>query len=149
MHFKWKRDSIRLYEVIFLILIPNGHIKYKMLSIDTISWHTKLSQTSYVFWYAGRDNSFETIDLKYVNFTNPWSPNHFIVQSKLHRTEHKTERSAAFRFGKKFPRYVHFYNPSEKNKWGHQKGYRIQFNSHAHSVLPKGWREEVGISWSR
>lgn len=98
---------------------------------------------------TGRENSFETLDLKFVNFTNPWSPKHFIVQSKLHRTEHRTERSAAFRFGKKFPRYVHFYNPNKKNKWGHQKGYRIQFNSHAHSVLPRGWREENGISWSR
>ncbi|CAB1341176.1 unnamed protein product [Coregonus sp. 'balchen'] len=56
----------------------------------------------------------------------------------LVKTQHQTERSAAFRFGKKFPRYMHFYN-----KWGHQKGY------HANSVLPRGWREENGISWSR
>lgn len=102
-----------------------------------------------VFSFTGRENSFETMELKYVNFTNPWSPKNFIVQSKLHRTEHKTERSAAFRFGKKLPRYLHFYNPNEKSKWGHQKGYRIQYNSHAHSVLPKGWKEENGISWAR
>lgn len=98
---------------------------------------------------TGRDNSFESIDLKYVNFTNPWSPGHSIVQSKLHRTQHETERSAAFRFGKKFPKYLHFYNPNQKNKWGHKKGYRIQYNSHANSVLPRGWREENGITWSR
>ncbi|XP_054893809.1 amiloride-sensitive amine oxidase [copper-containing] [Poeciliopsis prolifica] len=129
---------------------PNGlHYGTKVYDYVLGNLHTHLIHYKVDLDIVGRDNSFETIDLKYVNFTNPWSPNHFIVQSKLHRTEHKTERSAAFRFGKKFPRYVHFYNPSEKNKWGHQKGYRIQFNSHAHSVLPKGWREEVGISWSR
>uniref|UniRef100_A0A096MAG7 Amine oxidase n=1 Tax=Poecilia formosa TaxID=48698 RepID=A0A096MAG7_POEFO len=129
---------------------PNGlHYGTKVYDYVLGNLHTHLIHYKVDLDIVGRDNSFETIDLKYVNFTNPWSPNNFIVQSKLHRTEHKTERSAAFRFGKKFPRYVHFYNPSEKNKWGHQKGYRIQFNSHAHSVLPKGWREEVGISWSR
>ncbi|XP_043960230.1 amiloride-sensitive amine oxidase [copper-containing] [Gambusia affinis] len=129
---------------------PNGlHYGTKVYDYVLGNLHTHLIHYKVDLDIVGQDNSFETIDLNYVNFTNPWSPNHFIVQSKLHRTEHKTERSAAFRFGKKFPRYVHFYNPSEKNKWGHQKGYRIQFNSHAHSVLPKGWREEVGISWSR
>ncbi|KAF4087856.1 hypothetical protein AMELA_G00076090 [Ameiurus melas] len=111
--------------------------------------HTHLIHYKVDLDIAGRDNSFESINLKYVNFTNPWSSQHTIKQSILSRTQHETERSAAFRFGKKFPRYVHFYNPNQKNKWGHQRGYRIQFNSHAHSVLPRGWREENGIPWSR
>ncbi|XP_026858802.2 amiloride-sensitive amine oxidase [copper-containing] [Electrophorus electricus] len=111
--------------------------------------HTHLVHYKVDLDIAGRGNSFESVELKYVNFTNPWSPSHTIKQSMLHRTQHVTERSAAFRFGKKFPRYLHFYNPNEKNKWGHQKGYRIQFNSHANSVLPRGWREENGIPWSR
>ncbi|KAM9712696.1 diamine oxidase [copper-containing] [Menidia menidia] len=129
---------------------PNGlHYGSKVYDHVLGNLHTHLIHYKVDLDIDGRENSFESIDLKYVNFTNPWSPKHFIVQSKLHKTQHKTERSAAFRFGKKFPRYVHFYNPNEKNKWGHQKGYRIQFNSHAHSVLPKGWREENGISWSR
>ncbi|XP_072536066.1 diamine oxidase [copper-containing] [Salminus brasiliensis] len=111
--------------------------------------HTHLIHYKVDLDIAGRDNSFESIELKYVNFTNPWSSKHTIKQSILYKTQHETERSAAFRFGKKFPRYLHFYNPNQRNKWGHQKGYRIQFNSHAHSVLPRGWREENGISWSR
>ncbi|CAL8311266.1 unnamed protein product [Merluccius merluccius] len=65
-----------------------------------------------IAFYSGRENSFESIDLKYVNFTNPWNPNDTIVQSKLHKTQHTTERSAAFQFGKKMPRYFHFYNPN-------------------------------------
>ncbi|KAK3550982.1 hypothetical protein QTP70_011457 [Hemibagrus guttatus] len=111
--------------------------------------HTHLVHYKVDLDIAGRDNSFESIDLKYVNFTNPWSSQHTIKQSTISRTQHETERSAAFRFGKKFPRYLHFYNPNQKNKWGHQRGYRIQFNSHAYSVLPRGWREENGIPWSR
>nr|AND62510.1 copper-containing amiloride-sensitive amine oxidase [Oryzias sinensis] len=129
---------------------PNGlHYGTKVYNYVLGNLHTHLIHYKVDLDIAGQKNSFETLNLKYVNFTNPWSPKNFIVQSKLHHTEHKTERSAAFRFGKKFPRYLHFYNPNEKNKWGHQKGYRIQFNSHAHSVLPKDWREEKGISWSR
>lgn len=89
------------------------------------------------------------MELKFVNVSNPWSPGHTIQQSILDKKQHETERSAAFRFGKKFPRYLHFYNPNQENRWGHKKGYRIQFNSHAQSVLPKGWKEEKGISWAR
>uniref|UniRef100_A0A8C6T0L2 Amine oxidase n=1 Tax=Neogobius melanostomus TaxID=47308 RepID=A0A8C6T0L2_9GOBI len=110
---------------------PNG-LNYgsKVFHYVLGNLHTHLIHFKVDLDIAGRENSFETIDLKYVNFTNPWSPKHFVVQSKLQRTEHKTERSA-------------------KNKWGHHKGYRIQYNSHAHTVLPRGWREENGISWAR
>ncbi|XP_029942692.1 LOW QUALITY PROTEIN: amiloride-sensitive amine oxidase [copper-containing]-like [Salarias fasciatus] len=129
---------------------PNGlHYGTKVYDYVLGNLHTHLIHYKVDLDLAGRENSVESMDLRFVNITNPWSPGHFVVQSKLHRTELKTERSAAFRFGRKFPRYVHFYNPSEKNKWGHSRGYRIQLNSHAHSVLPRGWREENGISWSR
>ncbi|XP_053715552.1 amiloride-sensitive amine oxidase [copper-containing] [Synchiropus splendidus] len=129
---------------------PNG-IQYGSKVYDYVlgNLHTHLIHYKVDLDIIGRDNSFQSMDLKYVNFTNPWSPEHFVVQSKMSWTEHKTERSAAFRFDKKFPRYVHFYNPNEKNKWGHQRGYRIQLNSHADSVLPRGWKEENGINWSR
>ncbi|CAL8292200.1 unnamed protein product [Lota lota] len=131
-------------------LTPNG-LNYgtKVYHHVLGNLHTHLIHYKVDLDISGRENSFESIDLKYVNFTNPWSPKDTIVQSKLHRTQHHTERSAAFRFGKKTPRYFHFYNPNEKNKWGHQKGYRIQFNSHAHSVLPRGVNEEKGVTWSR
>ncbi|XP_003979043.1 diamine oxidase [copper-containing] [Takifugu rubripes] len=111
--------------------------------------HTHLIHYKVDLDIAGQKNSFETVDVKFVNFTNPWSPADYIVQSKLHRTEHKTERSAAFHFGRKLPRHVLFNNPSKRNKWGHQRSYRIQYNSHANIVLPKRCKEENGISWSR
>ncbi|MBN3303035.1 AOC1 oxidase, partial [Amia calva] len=129
---------------------PEGlHYGNRVYSYVLGNMHTHLIHYKVDLDIAGRRNSFETLSLKYENITNPWSPGHVVVQSRLQRTQHRTERSAAFRFGKRFPRYLHFYNPEQKNKWGHQRGYRIQYNSHAHSVLPRGWQEENGISWSR
>ncbi|KAL2085360.1 hypothetical protein ACEWY4_018680 [Coilia grayii] len=129
---------------------PNG-LNYgtKVYSYVLGNLHTHLIHYKVDLDVAGRENNFESMKLKFVNVSNPWSPGHTIQQSFLSKTQHETERSAAFRFGKKFPRYLHFYNPKRENKWGHKRGYRIQFNSHAHSVLPKGWKEENGISWSR
>lgn len=129
---------------------PNG-LNYgtKVYSYVLGNLHTHLIHYKVDLDISGRNNSFESMDLKFVNVSNPWSPGHTIQQSLLTKTQHETERSAAFRFGKKFPRYMHFYNQNQENRWGHKKGYRIQFNSHAHSVLPKGWREESGITWSR
>ncbi|XP_041924141.1 amiloride-sensitive amine oxidase [copper-containing] [Alosa sapidissima] len=129
---------------------PNG-LNYgtKVYSYVLGNLHTHLIHYKVDLDIAGRENSFESMELKFVNVSNPWSPGHTIQQSLLAKKQHETERSAAFRFGKKFPRYLHFYNPKQENRWGHKKGYRIQFNSHAHSVLPKGWKEENGISWAR
>ncbi|KAJ8413274.1 hypothetical protein AAFF_G00092700 [Aldrovandia affinis] len=129
---------------------PEGlHYGTKVYNYVLGNLHTHLIHYKVDLDIAGRENSFETMDLGFHNFTNPWSPKHTIKQSRLIRTQHKTERDAAFRFGKRFPRYLHFYNPNKENKWGHKKGYRIQYNSHGHSVLPRGWMEENGISWSR
>ncbi|CAF98843.1 unnamed protein product, partial [Tetraodon nigroviridis] len=89
--------------------------------------HTHLIHYKVDLDIAGQNNSFETVDVKFVNFTNPWSPENSIVQPKLHSTEHKTERSAALRFGKKMPRHVLFSNPNKKNKWGHPRSYRIHY----------------------
>ncbi|XP_063780739.1 amiloride-sensitive amine oxidase [copper-containing]-like [Pseudophryne corroboree] len=111
--------------------------------------HTHLVHYKVDLDVAGTENSFETITLKYENISNPWSPGHFIVQSRMERTTRKSEMQACFRFGSPLPRYLMFRNPNKKNKWGHDRSYRIQYNSHAHSVLPRGWNEEKGISWSR
>ncbi|XP_069815378.1 diamine oxidase [copper-containing]-like [Dendropsophus ebraccatus] len=111
--------------------------------------HTHLIHYKVDIDVAGRENSFETINLKYENISNPWSPGHFIVQSRMEKTIRISEAKAAFRFGSPLPRYLMFLNPNKKNKWGHEKSYRIQYNSHAHSVLPRRWAEEKGVSWSR
>lgn len=98
---------------------------------------------------AGTGNSFETMDVRFENISNPWSPGARVVQPWLHRQPRRSERQAAFPFGKALPRYLLFYNPHRRNRWGHLRSYRIQHSSHAGRVLPRGWQEEKGISWGR
>lgn len=101
------------------------------------------------FLLAGTGNSFETMDIHFENISNPWSPGARVVQPWLHRQPCRSERQAAFPFGRPLPRYLLVTNPRQHNRWGHRRGYRIQLNSHANRVLPRGWQEEKGISWSR
>uniref|UniRef100_A0A8C5PIS0 Amine oxidase n=1 Tax=Leptobrachium leishanense TaxID=445787 RepID=A0A8C5PIS0_9ANUR len=111
--------------------------------------HTHLIHYKVDLDVAGAENSFQTLSLRYENISNPWSPGDYIVQSRLVHTQRSTEKQASFRFGLPLPRHLIFQNPNKKNKWGHPRSYRIQYNSHADSVLPRGWKEEPSISWSR
>ncbi|KAM9306064.1 diamine oxidase [copper-containing]-like [Gastrophryne carolinensis] len=111
--------------------------------------HTHLVNYKVDLDVAGAKNSFESVDLKLEKIPNPWSPGDFIVQSRMNRIPRTSERQAAFSFDSSLPRYLVFENPNKKNKWGHARSYRIQYNSHAHNVLPKGWGVEKGMSWSR
>ncbi|XP_049625365.1 amiloride-sensitive amine oxidase [copper-containing] [Suncus etruscus] len=97
---------------------------------------------------AGSKNSFQTLQMKLENVTNPWSPRHRLVQPKLERAQYIRERQAAFRFGQRLPKYLLFNSP-EKNRWGHQRSYRLQIHSMAEQVLPPGWQEERGVTWAR
>lgn len=97
---------------------------------------------------AGTKNSFQTLQMKLENITNPWSPEHWLVQPTLERTRHPSERQAAFRFGRRLPRYLLFSSPQE-NPWGHKRSYRLQIHSMADQVLPPGWQEEQAVTWAR
>lgn len=89
------------------------------------------------------------MDVRFENISNPWSPGARVVQPWLHRQPRRSERQAAFPFGTALPRYLLFYNPRRRNRWGHPRSYRIQHSSHAGPVLPRGWQEEKGVSWGR
>ncbi|XP_069502057.1 diamine oxidase [copper-containing] [Ambystoma mexicanum] len=128
-----------------------GGLQYGSKVYDYVlgNLHTHLIHYKVDLDIAGIENSFETMETKFENITNPWSPRHHIVQPKLHHTQRLTEREAAFPFGKPLPKYLMFYNPSKLNRWGQQRSYRIQLNSHADRVLPRGYEAEKGISWGR
>uniref|UniRef100_A0A8V5G4C9 Amine oxidase n=1 Tax=Melopsittacus undulatus TaxID=13146 RepID=A0A8V5G4C9_MELUD len=111
--------------------------------------HTHLVHYKVDLDIAGTGNSFETMDVRFENISNPWSPGARVVQPWLHRQPRHSERQAAFLFGTALPRYLLFYNPRRRNRWGHARSYRIQHSSHAGPVLPRGWREEEGVSWGR
>ncbi|XP_077021140.1 diamine oxidase [copper-containing] [Tamandua tetradactyla] len=97
---------------------------------------------------AGTKNSFQTLQMKPENITNPWSPRHHLVQPTLKQTQYLRERQAAFRFGQPLPKYLLFASPTE-NQWGHRRSYRVQIHSLADQMLPPGWQEEQAVTWAR
>ncbi|KAJ7322162.1 hypothetical protein JRQ81_018449 [Phrynocephalus forsythii] len=111
--------------------------------------HTHLVHYKVDLDVAGAGNSFETLEVAFENISLPWEPSYRLVQPHLEHQPRLRERQATFPFGKPLPRYLLFYNPGQKNRWGHQRSYRIQLASHADRVLPPNWKEEAGISWSR
>uniref|UniRef100_A0A2K5VMV2 Amine oxidase n=1 Tax=Macaca fascicularis TaxID=9541 RepID=A0A2K5VMV2_MACFA len=110
--------------------------------------HTHLVHYRVDLDVAGTKNSFQTLQMKLENITNPWSPRHRVVQPTLEQTRYSRERQAAFRFKRKLPRYLLFTSPQE-NPWGHKRSYRLQIHSMADQVLPPGWQEEQAITWAR
>ncbi|XP_036617584.1 amiloride-sensitive amine oxidase [copper-containing] [Trichosurus vulpecula] len=110
--------------------------------------HTHLVHYRVDLDVAGTKNGFETMGMKLENITNPWSPGHQVVQPILQKTPCHRERQAAFRFGRKLPKYLLFTSP-KKNPWGHSRSYRIQLHSMADQVLLPGWQEEQAVTWAR
>uniref|UniRef100_G1Q6A9 Amine oxidase n=2 Tax=Myotis lucifugus TaxID=59463 RepID=G1Q6A9_MYOLU len=110
--------------------------------------HTHLVHYRVDLDVAGTKNSFQTLGMKLENITNPWSPEHRLVQPTLEQTGYSREREAAFRFGQTLPKYLLFTSPKE-NRWGHQRSYRLQIHSMAEQVLPPGWEEERAFTWAR
>ncbi|KAM8775837.1 diamine oxidase [copper-containing] [Rhynchonycteris naso] len=110
--------------------------------------HTHLVHYRVDLDVAGTKNSFQTLQMKLENITNPWSPKHHLVQPTLGQTRYPRERQAAFRFGRPLPKYLLFTSP-KKNPWGHQRSYRLQIHSMADQVLPPDWQEERAITWAR
>ncbi|XP_032250312.1 amiloride-sensitive amine oxidase [copper-containing] [Phoca vitulina] len=110
--------------------------------------HTHLVHYRVDLDVAGTKNSFQTLQMKLENITNPWSPRHHLVQPTLKQTSYHWERQAAFRFGRLLPKYLLFTSP-EENRWGHKRGYRLQIHSMADQVLPVGWQKERAVTWAR
>ncbi|KAG8506158.1 Amiloride-sensitive amine oxidase [copper-containing] [Galemys pyrenaicus] len=110
--------------------------------------HTHLVHYRVDLDVAGPRNSFQTLQMKLENITNPWSPGHRLVQPALERKSYSRERQAAFRFRRPLPKYLLFTN-SQKNRWGHSRSYRLQIHSSAEQVLPPGWQEERAVTWAR
>ncbi|XP_027394404.1 amiloride-sensitive amine oxidase [copper-containing] [Bos indicus x Bos taurus] len=110
--------------------------------------HTHLVHYRVDLDVAGTKNSFQTLQMKLENITNPWSPGHRLVHPALQQMRYSRERQAAFRFGQTLPKYLLFTSP-EQNPWGHQRSYRVQIHSMADQVLPPGWQEERAVTWAR
>ncbi|XP_074835332.1 amine oxidase [copper-containing] 3-like isoform X2 [Carettochelys insculpta] len=86
--------------------------------------------------------------MKFNTVQAPWSPEHQIQQPSLTQEILDTEDKAVFPLHSKMPRYIHFATNRE-NKWGHQRGYRVQVVSFAGDPLPEASSMERSVSWGR
>ncbi|NXL68897.1 AOC1 oxidase, partial [Chordeiles acutipennis] len=68
--------------------------------------HTHLVHYKVDLDVAGTGNSFETMDVRFENISNPWSPGGRVVQPRLSRQRRRSERQAAFPLGAALPRYL-------------------------------------------
>ncbi|XP_065278698.1 amine oxidase [copper-containing] 3-like isoform X1 [Emys orbicularis] len=97
---------------------------------------------------GGTKNSLVAHDMTFDTVQAPWSPEHQIQRPRLTKKVLDTEDKAVFPLHSKIPRYIHFTTNLE-NKWGHQRGYRIQIVSFAGDHLPEASSMERSISWGR
>ncbi|XP_019386103.1 PREDICTED: membrane primary amine oxidase-like [Crocodylus porosus] len=97
---------------------------------------------------GGSKNSLVTHDMVFENVQAPWSPEHQIERSRLIKKVLDREDEAAFRLNSEMPRYVYFAANSE-NKWGHERGYRLQIISFSGDHLPETSTMERAVSWGR
>ncbi|XP_040981514.1 retina-specific copper amine oxidase-like isoform X4 [Aquila chrysaetos chrysaetos] len=97
---------------------------------------------------GGVKNSLVAHDMAFEMVRAPWSPEQQIERPRLTKKVLDTEDQAAFRLQSKTPRYIYFAATS-KNKWGHQRGYRIQITSFAGDHVPEASSMERAISWAR
>nr|XP_005310113.1 retina-specific copper amine oxidase [Chrysemys picta bellii] len=97
---------------------------------------------------GGVNNTLVAHDMAFESVQAPWSPEHQIQRPRLTKAVLDTEDKAAFRLHSNMPRYIYFAANSE-NKWGHQRGYRIQIISFTGEHLPEASLMERAISWGR
>ncbi|XP_075027842.1 amine oxidase [copper-containing] 3-like isoform X3 [Calonectris borealis] len=97
---------------------------------------------------GGVKNSLVAHDMAFEMARAPWSPEQQIERPRLTKKVLDTEDQAAFRLQSKMPRYIYF-AANSKNKWGHQRGYRIQITSFPGDHVPEASSMERAISWAR
>ncbi|XP_035680218.1 amiloride-sensitive amine oxidase [copper-containing]-like [Branchiostoma floridae] len=93
-------------------------------------------------------NRFETVDILLENITNPERPELRHIQTRIQRSLRTTEKEAAVQYDFNRPKYYNFYSEEQKNRFDAHRGYRLQLNGIAKSLLPRGeWAPVNGAAW--
>ena len=98
---------------------------------------------------GGRKNSYETIDIKVENITNPWFPKMRRIQKVLSRNLKKTEQEAIFKKNFDHPKYLNFFSEGNANKMGVNRGYRVHIRDMMKQVYPNDYGLLRGAAWTR
>ena len=98
---------------------------------------------------GGRKNSYETIDIKIENITNPWFRQARRLQKVLSRSLKKTEQEAIYKQNFDHPKYLNFFSEGNVNRMGVNRGYRIQIRDMMKQMYPKEWGLVRGADWTR
>ncbi|XP_016896160.1 primary amine oxidase, liver isozyme-like isoform X2 [Cynoglossus semilaevis] len=130
--------------------LVDGSLKYGHKVADKVlgNIHTHFVNFKVDLDVSGVKNVFQAKDMKYVNVSVPWLPNHHAMIPQLVETQMNTEKEAALRHNAKTPRYLHIAS-NRTNRWGHQRSYRLQVYSFAGDHLPESEAEEKAMSWAR
>ncbi|XP_053555492.1 membrane primary amine oxidase [Bombina bombina] len=97
---------------------------------------------------GGTNNSLVAHDMEFEPFTVPWNPEMQIQRTKLTRKTVDSENEAAFELHSSMPRYMQFAS-NKKNKWGHERSYRIQMVSFAGDFLPEASSVHNSMNWAK
>ena len=97
---------------------------------------------------GGRKNSFETVDIKVENITNPWFPKEKRVQKVLSHSLKKTEQEAIYHNNFDHPKYLNFFSEGNVNAMGVNRGYRVHIRDMMKQMYPKEWELVRGAAWS-
>ncbi|XP_066477625.1 amine oxidase [copper-containing] 3-like [Tiliqua scincoides] len=97
---------------------------------------------------GGVKNSLLANDMAFETVKAPWSPQNKIHRMRMVKKVLRTEDQAAFRLHEKMPNYIYF-AANSTNKWGLNRGYRIQIVSFSGDHMPETDPMERAISWGR
>lgn len=97
---------------------------------------------------GGRKNSFETVDIKVENITNPWFPKEKRVQKVVSRSLKKSEQEAIYHNNFDHPKYLNFFSEGNVNAVGVNRGYRVHIRDMMKQMYPKEWELVRGAAWS-
>ncbi|KAM8946117.1 amine oxidase [copper-containing] 3-like [Pelodytes ibericus] len=97
---------------------------------------------------GGTSNSIVAHDMEFESLKVPWNSDWQIQRTKLSRKVLENENQTAFELHSKMPRYIQFAS-NQKNKWGHERSYRLQMVSFAGDFLPESSASHNSMNWAK